>query len=117
LYNRKTFDEQLTRVSDMSSLFGQHACLLIVDIDHFKSINDTHGHPIGDEVLRKLSDCMARVFRRRDDVVARFGGDEFAVILRETELKEALMLADRLVQSTRALTIEQGGNPVRLTVS
>ena len=58
----------------------------MVDIDHFKFVNDNHGHPGGDEVLRRLSDCLVRTFRRRDDVVARIGGDEFAVILRETEL-------------------------------
>jgi diguanylate cyclase len=117
LFNRKTFDEQLARVNDMSSLFGQSACLLVIDIDHFKHINDGFGHPAGDEVLRLVADTMVRVFRRRDDVVARFGGDEFAVILRETELKESLMLGQRLVESIRSMPIDQGGQAVRVSVS
>jgi diguanylate cyclase (GGDEF)-like protein len=117
LRNRKTFNEQIARVADMSSVFKQPACLLIVDVDHFKSINDAGGHSAGDEVLRRLSDCLVGTFRRRDDVVARFGGDEFAVILRETKLKEGLLLSERLLDSVRAMTIDHGGEALRVTVS
>jgi len=117
LCNRKTFDEQLQRVADLASLFGQKACLLLVDIDHFKFVNDNHGHPAGDEVLRRLSDCLVRTFRRRDDVVARIGGDEFAVVLRETELKEGILLSQRLLDAVRAMNIEHGGELLRITVS
>jgi diguanylate cyclase (GGDEF)-like protein len=117
LCNRKTFDEELVRVADLSSLFGQNGCLLLVDVDHFKFVNDTYGHPVGDEVLKRLSDCLVRTFRRRDDIVARIGGDEFAVLLRETELKEAVLLSERLLTSVRALSLDQGGQPVRVTVS
>jgi diguanylate cyclase (GGDEF)-like protein len=117
LCNRKTFNEQIARVADLNTVFKQPACLLVVDVDHFKSVNDNHGHPAGDEVLRRLSDCLVRTFRRRDDVVARFGGDEFAVILRETELKEGVLLSERLLDSVRALAIEHGGASLRITVS
>jgi diguanylate cyclase (GGDEF)-like protein len=117
LFNRKTFDEQLERVSDLSGLFGQPACLLLVDVDHFKFVNDNHGHQAGDEVLRRLADCLVRTFRRRDDVVARFGGDEFAVILRETESKESVLLTDRAIDAVRTMAIEHGGQTIRITIS
>jgi diguanylate cyclase (GGDEF)-like protein len=117
LCNRKTFNEQIARVADLSSVFKQPACLLIVDVDHFKSVNDNHGHPAGDEVLRRLSDCLVRTFRRRDDVVARFGGDEFAVILRETELREGILLCERLLDAVRSMAIDHGGEALRITVS
>jgi diguanylate cyclase (GGDEF)-like protein len=117
LCNRATFDEQLVRIADLSSLFGQAACLLVVDVDHFKSVNDALGDQAGEEVLRRLSDCLVRTFRRRNDVVARFGGDEFGVILRETELKEGLLLSERLLDSVRATSIDCSGQKVRVTVS
>jgi diguanylate cyclase (GGDEF)-like protein len=115
--NRKTFDDEIVRVADLASLFGQNGCLLLVDVDHFKFVNDNYGHPVGDDVLRRLADCLVRTFRRRDDVVARIGGDEFAVLLRETELKEAILLSERLLTSVRALSIDSGGQTVRVTVS
>jgi diguanylate cyclase (GGDEF)-like protein len=117
LYNRKTFDEELARTVDFATLFRQPACLLLVDVDHFKAVNDTYGHPMGDEVLRKLAEGLVRTFRRRDDVVARYGGEEFAVILRETTEKEALLLSERLLESARGLVTEQGARAARVTVS
>ncbi len=117
LCNRKTFDEQLQRTSDLNSVFVQPACLILVDVDHFKFVNDNHGHPAGDEVLRRLSDCLVRTFRRRDDVVARFGGDEFAIILRDTKMHEAVLLCDRLLEGVRSMEIEHSGNTIRITTS
>ena len=117
LYNRKTFDEELLHTADLGGLFKQTACLLLIDCDHFKAINDTYGHPMGDEVLRKVSETLIRTFRRRDDVVARYGGEEFAVVLRETVEKEAVFLTERLLDSTRHLVIEHGGKSAKVTVS
>jgi diguanylate cyclase len=117
LYNRKTFDEELVRAADMAGLFRQRACLLIVDVDHFKAVNDTYGHPAGDEALRRLTGCLVRAFRRRDDVVARYGGEEFAAILRETELREGLMLCQRLLESVRGTVMEHAGRTFKVTVS
>ncbi|HEY3594501.1 MAG TPA: GGDEF domain-containing protein, partial [Polyangiaceae bacterium] len=117
LFNRKTFDEEISRTTDMSGLFEQPACLLLVDADHFKAINDTYGHPMGDEVLRKLAETLIRTFRRRDDIVARYGGEEFGIILRETVEKEAVMLTERLLENTRSLRIEHGGKQAQVTVS
>jgi diguanylate cyclase (GGDEF)-like protein len=117
LYNRRAFDEYVNRSVELSRAFGQPVCLLLVDLDGFKLINDTFGHPEGDSVLRRLSDAMARTFPRKSDFVARFGGDEFAVVLRETSLKDGMSLGERLLKAARATEIEREGVRVRLSVS
>ena len=61
----------------------------MIDVDHFKRINDTHGHPAGDAVLKAAGECLARSFIRKNDIIARYGGDEFAVILTDTSAKQA----------------------------
>src|SRR5439155_6930788 len=81
LANRKAFDTALTKTIEMHALLGRPACLLMVDVDKFKAINDTLCHPVGDAVLRHIANAHARTFLRRCDVVCRFGGDEFVTIL------------------------------------
>lgn len=115
LANRKAFDEFLARSIELHALMGQEACLLLADVDRFKGVNDTYGHLVGDNVLRRLSGCMARTFLRRCDFVSRFGGEEFAIVLHETPLKDGARMAERLVNSVRALTFE--GDAPGLTVS
>ena len=60
------------------------------DIDHFKRLNDSYGHPTGDEALRRVSECLLRTFLRKEDFVARYGGEEFAVVLMDASLQDAL---------------------------
>jgi diguanylate cyclase len=117
LFNRRAFDEYLAKIVGLHDLFGQPAVLLIADADHFKQLNDTHGHPVGDRVLQALADCLARSFLRKVDLVARYGGEEFAVILPETELKDGRMLAERALQAVRALQVDAGAAPLSVTVS
>jgi diguanylate cyclase len=117
LANRKTFDEELGRVADLANLFHQPACVVLVDADHFKSINDGFGHAAGDEVLRQLTGCLVRAFRRRDDVVARYGGEEFGIILRETVAREAVLLSERLLESVREMGVDHSGRTIKLTIS
>ncbi|MEO8213887.1 MAG: GGDEF domain-containing protein [Myxococcales bacterium] len=117
LFNRKAFDAFLTRTVELSHAFQQPACLLLVDLDRFKPINDTFGHQMGDSVLSKLADVLSRVFLRKNDLVARYGGDELAVVLRETSLRDAQTLADRLLRAVRAVRMEREGTSFGLTVS
>lgn len=117
LFNRKAFDAFLARTVELSHAFEQPACLLLVDLDKFKPINDTFGHQTGDKVLSKLADVLSRIFLRKNDLVARYGGDEMAVVLRETSLRDGQMLADRLLRGVRAVRLEYEGTSFGLTVS
>ena len=117
LFNRKAFDAFLARTVELSHAFEQPACLLLVDLDRFKPINDTFGHQTGDSVLSKLADVLSRIFLRKNDLVARYGGDELAVVLRETSVRDGQMLADRLLRAVRAVRLECEGTSFGLTVS
>jgi diguanylate cyclase len=103
--NRKAFDEYLARSVEMHKAFGDSMVMLIIDVDHFKAVNDSYGHITGDEVLRQVADALVKVFLRKKDFVSRLGGDEFAVILRETKLADARTLADRVLGRIRSLLI------------
>lgn len=103
LANRKAFDEYLTRSIELHSLLGQPASLLMIDVDNFKQINDTYGHTGGDLALKQVADVLARTFLRRVDFVCRYGGDEFAVVLQETNSANASLLAERLRRQVQAL--------------
>jgi diguanylate cyclase len=103
--NRKAFDEYLARTVEIYQAFGDPMSMMIVDVDHFKSVNDESGHITGDEVLRQVADAVVKVFLRKSDFVARIGGDELAVILRETKVEDARVLAERVVGRVRSLLI------------
>jgi diguanylate cyclase (GGDEF)-like protein len=92
--------------------------LLMLDIDHFKVINDTYGHAAGDAVLVSLADCLQQR-QRASDRTARVGGEEFVVLLPETAYQNALLLAEQLRQKVEDLpvTIEGVASPIRFTVS
>jgi diguanylate cyclase len=107
--NRLALDEYMSKVVGLDGLFGKATCLLMVDIDHFKRVNDCFGHPTGDDVLRKLADVLSRTFPRKTDFVARYGGEEFAIILRDTALREAAIPAQRLLAAARGVTIAREG--------
>lgn len=101
LANRKAFEEFIERTIALHTLSGEPASLLMIDMDRFKYANDTFGHPVGDAVLRTVGDCLARVFLRRCDLVCRYGGDEFAVLLTETAGPRAAALGERVVGIVR----------------
>ncbi len=115
--NRKAFDRQIERIFELSKLSGEPACLVMVDADHFKRINDTYGHPAGDHVLKELAKACTKGFPRKSDVVARYGGEEFAVILPDTALTQALPLAERLLNTVRIMRLEYEGQELDITVS
>ena len=117
LFNRKAFDAFLARTAELAHAFQQPSCLLLVDLDRFKPINDTFGHQTGDSVLSRLADVLSRVFLRKNDLVARYGGDELAVVLRETTVRDAQSLGERLLRNVRAVSIEREGTTIGLTVS
>jgi len=117
LFNRRAFDGQLERISALNTITGDVSCLAMIDIDHFKSVNDTHGHPAGDEVLRQLGRCIATTFPRKTDFIARYGGEEFAVIFERDGLDDVRPILERLMDNVRVMRIEFEERRVGVTVS
>lgn len=117
LYNRASFDEMLGKTVELSLLSGQAACLLMVDVDDFKGINDSHGHQAGDAVITEMAQLLLRTFPRKTDFVARYAGDEFVVILQDTTAKEGRLLGERLLKGVRSTRIGAGDSELRFSVS
>jgi diguanylate cyclase len=117
LVNRKGFDEFMNRMVFMRDVFGESAALLMIDVDRFKRVNDTHGHPAGDAVLKAIADCLVRNFPRKSDLVARYGGEELAVVLPDTSTQNAVRLAERTRQAVAALQVPHGAQTISVTIS
>ncbi len=114
LPNRRRLEDDLAVEWKRSRRYGRPLAFVMLDLDHFKSLNDTHGHPVGDMVLRAAAAAIAASLRDTDTPY-RYGGEEFAVLLRETDLDEALVVAERLRAAVAAVTIP--GHPVAVTTS
>ncbi|MBC7294126.1 MAG: diguanylate cyclase [Thermoleophilia bacterium] len=112
--NRRRLDEVLTAEVERSRRYGQPLSVIMVDLDHFKDINDTHGHIVGDKVLQAAAEVFGRE-TRLTDLVGRYGGEEFLLILPNTSLDEAEAVAERLRASLEKL--EQDFRPEPLTAS
>ena len=119
LANRRHFRSVLEREIDSVARSGEPALLLMLDIDHFKRVNDTFGHPTGDLVLRETASTLTRCFKRKDDFLARYGGEEFAVVLRDLNLATARTVAERAMGTIRLMEITREGlpEPIRITAS
>jgi diguanylate cyclase (GGDEF)-like protein len=116
LYNHRYFQEEMDRELDRAKRYEREFSLIIFDIDHFKKINDTYGHPAGDQVLIAIS-RVAEQAVRKSDIVARYGGEEFTVILPETGFAATKEVADRIRGDIERMTVEVDGKIIRLTVS
>ena len=117
LYNRRAFNQRLFEAAARQARSTNPLALVLMDIDHFKVINDTHGHPVGDVVLKKLG-ATIREMLRRTDTAARYGGEEFALILEDTATHGALVLAERLRKETARLSFTGAeGQTFQITIS
>jgi len=116
LYNRRHFDEHLAKEVALARRYNQPTSLLLVDLDHFKRVNDSHGHIIGDEVLRQFSQRLQQRIRE-SDVLCRIGGEEFAVLCKQTGRRNATELAEQLRQTIEADAIAAGDVSIAITVS
>ena len=116
LYNRRAIERDLQREWHRWQRRRERFAVLIVDLDHFKQINDTLGHPVGDEVLRQTAQRLADHARETDEV-ARIGGEEFLVLLPATSREGALRVAERLLAQLRAQPLTPSAGGVRMTAS
>jgi len=116
LFNRRHLDEELSRRHGEARRHHESMSLLLLDIDHFKNVNDTHGHPAGDEVLCefavRLNDAL-----RVGDIAGRWGGEEFLVILPHTDLAGGIEVAERIRAAIAASPVIVGGAQITVTVS
>jgi len=117
LHNRGAFDDVLARQIDFSFLSGQPMALFMVDLDNFKRINDSYGHPGGDHVLQVIANTLIQLFPRRSDFIARYGGEEFALILVDAEPHDLESLGERILKAVRALNIDYLDSSITVTCS
>jgi len=117
LFNRRHFDQSLAAAIAHALRHAEPLCLIMADIDRFKRVNDLHGHLAGDVVLKTLGGAMAELVRR-DDILVRFGGEEFAMILPATTIDEAVLCAERMRQAVDTLSVPIGEQaPIHVTLS
>jgi diguanylate cyclase (GGDEF)-like protein/PAS domain S-box-containing protein len=115
-FNRRQFMQRAQEEIDRGKRYGTPLTLLMLDIDHFKAVNDTFGHDAGDDVLKSLvTECL--VLLRGSDIFCRLGGEEFAAILTHTAPEQGVLAAERLRKALKALTLDTANGPVRFTVS
>ncbi len=116
LLNHRTFQGRFEEALAAARRYGRKCSVMLTDIDHFKSVNDTYGHPMGDQVLKGV----ARIIRekaRDTDLVARYGGEEFAIIMPECDSRAALAIAERIREAVMAEVFQTDQGPLKVTLS
>ena len=114
LLNRRHWEDAVSAEFQRWRRYGRHTSILMLDIDHFRSINDRHGHPVGDEVIRNVA-AILRASLREEDVPGRYGGEEFGVLLPDTAAAGAEVIAERIRRRIEAAVVAKSG--LRTTVS
>ncbi|MFZ4738170.1 MAG: diguanylate cyclase [Bradymonadia bacterium] len=116
LATRRVFDERIEAMVQRAERLGGRIGLILSDIDHFKKLNDTYGHPFGDVVLRQVAQVAKRAVRKVD-LAARYGGEEFVVLLDDASEEGAVLLAERIRKDVEALRFDHDGTEVKVTLS
>jgi len=116
LLNLRGFQYRLSETFDRVNRHPEPCALLMIDIDHFKKVNDTFGHPAGDAVIRKVSGILTKLVRKVD-IVARYGGEEFVILLVKTDAVRALQMAERIRKAVEATSVLCEGRKITTTVS
>jgi diguanylate cyclase len=117
LFNRKSFDDRLEGELRKLRLAPYHFSLVMIDLDHFKAVNDTYGHVIGDRVLQACGKALQEVVLRRSDFCARYGGEEMAVILADCPASGAARVAETLREGISTVCVKAGAKEIEVTAS
>lgn len=117
--NRGFFNSEIKRLCSLCLRDDSHVSVIMIDIDHFKNINDTYGHPFGDICLQTVAQAIQQkeLLHRDNDFVARYGGEEFVVVLPATDLAGAIMVAERIRKTIAAIKIPYSNKKISLTIS
>lgn len=116
IYNRAHFNTRLHEVVQMCIRHARPFSLVMADLDHFKKVNDTYGHPVGDTVLQVFAEVLSQVSRTSDHV-CRYGGEEFALILPDSRAAEAMFVIERAQRKLSELDLRQHNGPLKITAS
>ena len=118
VFNRRYFDIHIKQMTEKAKTSGQKLCLMMLDMDHFKDVNDTYGHPAGDAVLQTLTNTLKSSFRVTD-LIARYGGEEFMVLLGNITLEQGTAIAEKTRASIEAIdfVIPDYSQPLKKTTS
>ncbi|HEY0989666.1 MAG TPA: sensor domain-containing diguanylate cyclase, partial [Kofleriaceae bacterium] len=116
LTNHRTFQQRFADLLERAARHGHRVALLLCDVDHFKKVNDTYGHPVGDEVLRRVARVLQEV-PRKIDIPARYGGEEFAVLLDNVDVAQAKQVAERIRIEISRVVVESEKGPLSVTES
>jgi len=116
LHNHRHFQDELARAFEESQRYQRPLSLAMIDLDFFKKINDTHGHAVGDDVLKRAS-ALFRSSARSTDLVARYGGEEFAVMMPETTLQDAILFAEKIRHLIEESELDTQAGVIPVTVS
>jgi len=114
--NRRYFFEVAEKIFSQAKRYKKPLSILIVDIDHFKKFNDTHGHMVGDQILQGMTHLMSGAMREAD-LIGRYGGEEFSILLPETDLGDAMHVAERLLNRVANTPIETEAGPLMVQLS
>jgi diguanylate cyclase (GGDEF)-like protein len=117
LYVRRFFDQRLVEQIDKANQVNKVFSLLIMDIDKFKHVNDTFGHPIGDQVIKLVATTIQRNIRTEVDIPSRYGGEEFTILMPEADTERALMVAERIRQAVEVTDVSHLVTGRNITVS
>ena len=117
VYNARFLLQAADREIQRAERYGKQLCVVFLDLDRFKNVNDRHGHLVGSQVLRRLSQVLLECIRQVD-TLARYGGDEFTILLADTSLDDGLHISERIRRTVADTNFEAGaGGPIRLTIS
>lgn len=116
LKNRRTFDAYCLEISEVAESSGIPCTVMMIDIDHFKRVNDTFGHPAGDEVIRRVATIVAS-HARKDDLMARYGGEEVAAVFFGLDTTQTRLVAERIRSKVEAAVTTIRGIPISVTIS
>jgi len=116
VHNRRWMNDAFPRVLHRCTLNGEHSAVMVIDIDHFKRVNDSYGHLVGDVALKSLANIM-QINLRPHDLLVRYGGEEFAILLPDTLLDEAMSIAERLRVMVAANEMDSNGLTFKITLS
>ncbi len=115
-YNRAFFNEVQNEIFLKHKIENKLLCIVMLDVDGFKKINDTYGHDIGDIVLKELVDCIKK-FIRKDDILIRIGGEEFIIILPNTDTKAVYLISEKIRKAVEDLSVDIGQRYINFTIS